>query len=638
MIRTGLIVLWLMALTLSVKAQQNYDVSLIPKELLPYASAVVRSQQVNVEVKDLDNTTYHFKQAVTILNKNGDDMAEIEVWHDKENIIKYVRGAVYNSMGVLIKKFSESDFEDVNSNDGFSLFTDLKIKHYQPAVTDYPYTVEYEYEKREKQSLTFEDWAPNPISGTAVEKSSYTFTCKPDFNIRYKEINLPSGVNITSDKNGLKTYTWEVNNLKALRHEPYSPNPEKVLSHVKIAPEKFSYYGLNGSFTNWNELGKWEYDKLITGRQELPAETKADIKKLTDSITDPKLKAKKIYEYMQHKTHYVSVQVGIGGLQPFLASDVNQLNYGDCKALVNYTRALLKAADIDSWYCVVTGDHDLKTSMLSDFPSIQGNHIILCIPFKNDTTWMDCTSQTIPFGYLGDFTDDRIALACTPQGGILLHTPKYSETDNLQQRKASFVLNNEGELDGGMTTTFKGVDYEEREMYGVIQESYIEQVKDMQRIYPINNMRIEKLVFTQDKGLHPATTENIKLKAAEYAAIADGKIHFLLNAVNRVAAAPKMVRNRTTDLYINEGYTDEDEITYTIPAGYRQDTEPLNVNIKNAFGTFTATSTLQGDQLIYKRKLQVIDGTYPKESYQDFVDFYQAVVDADDYDVILAKN
>ena len=251
---------------------------------------------------------------------------------------------------------------------------------------------------------------------------------------------------------------------------------------------------------------------------------------------------------------------------------------------------------------------------------------------------MDCTSQTIPFGYLGDFTDDRIALACTPQGGILLHTPKYSETDNIQQRKANFVLDSSGDLNGEMVTTFKGIDYEEREMYGIVQESYTNQVKDMQRLYPINNMEIEKLAFNQDKGPHPVTTENIKLKASEYAAVTDGKIHFLLNPVNRVESAPKMVRNRTTDLYINEGYTDEDEISYTIPSGYRQDTEPLNVSIKNTFGSFTATSTIQGDKLIYKRRLQLIDGTYPKEKYQDFVDFYQAVADADEYDVILAKN
>ena len=636
MIRTGVFALLITVLTVNVKAQQGYDASLIPKDLLPYASSVVRLQEVNMYVKDLNNSTYHIKQAITILNKNGDDMADIEIWHDKTNVIKYVKGAVYNSSGVLINKFSESDFEDVNANDGFSLFNDLKVKNYQPSVTEYPYTVEYEYEEREKQSLDFPDWMPNPGTGTAVEKSTFTFSCKPDFNIRYKEINLPSAVSIATDKDGLKTYTWQVNNLKAVKDEPYSPNPEKILTQVKVAPVKFTYEGLDGSFSDWNGLGKWIYDKLLINRQQLPDATVQHVKQLTAGITDPKLKAKKIYEYMQGRTHYVSVQIGIGGLQPFLASDVDQLNYGDCKALVNYTRALLKAVDIDSWYCVVTGDHSRKISMLTDFASLQGNHAILCIPFKNDTTWMDCTSQTIPFGYLGDFTDDRIALACTPQGGILLHTPKYTANDNLLEHTGSFILDDNGELSGSMKSVFEGAEYDDMDY--VIQESLKEQIKDIQRIYPINNMTVQKLAFTQDKSFHPSTTEDITLKAPEYASIGNGKVHFLLNPVNRMNRAPKLVMNRTTDLYINEGYTSEDEITYTIPAGYRQYSEPLKVSIKNAFGTFTATSTLHGNQLIYKRKLQVIDGTYPKESYQDFVDFYQAVVDADDYDMTLVKN
>ncbi|WP_179413355.1 DUF3857 domain-containing protein [Mucilaginibacter sp. E4BP6] len=636
MIRTGVFALLITVLTVNVKAQQGYDASLIPKDLLPYASSVVRLQEVNMYVKDLNNSTYHIKQAITILNKNGDDMADIEIWHDKTNVIKYVKGTVYNSSGVLIKKFSESDFEDVNANDGFSLFNDLKVKHYQPSVTEYPYTVEYEYEEREKQSLDFPDWMPNPGTGTAVEKSTFTFSCKPDFNIRYKEINLPSAVSIATDKDGVKTYTWQVSNLKAVKDEPYSPNPEKILTQVKIAPVKFTYERLDGSFSDWNGLGKWIYDKLLINRQQLPAATVQHVKELTAGITDPKLKAKKIYEYMQGRTHYVSVQIGIGGLQPFLASDVDQLNYGDCKALVNYTRALLKAVDIDSWYCVVTGDHSRKTSMLTDFASLQGNHAILCIPFKNDTTWMDCTSQTIPFGYLGDFTDDRIALACTPQGGILLHTPKYTADGNLLEHTGNFILDDNGGLSGSMKSVFKGTEY--NDMDDVIQESLKEQIKDMQRIYPINNMIVQKLAFTQDKSLHPTTTEDITLKAPEYASIANGKVHFLLNPINRMNRAPKLVMNRTTDLYINEGYTSEDEITYTIPAGYRQYSEPLTVSIKNAFGTFLATSTLQGNCLIYKRKLQVIDGTYPKESYQDFVDFYQAVVDADDYEMTLVKN
>ncbi|WP_461452047.1 DUF3857 domain-containing protein [Mucilaginibacter sp.] len=635
--RISLISVLLLTIFCKGNAQQPYDASLIPKELIPYANAVIRNQQVNIDVKDLDNTIYHFKQVITILNKNGDDKAEVVISHDKNNIIKYIKGSVYNSFGLQVGKFSESDFEDVSNNDGFSLFDDLKIKHYRPAVTDYPYTVEYEYEERVKQSLDFDDWTPNPWLGTAVEHSEFTFICKSDFKIRYKEINLLNAANISTNKDGLKTYSWEVSNIKAMRKEPYSSNPEKFLSAVKISPEKFKYYGIQGSYADWKGLGKWIYDNLVSDRQQLPPATIQHVKDIIAGIPDVKLKAKKIYEFMQSKTHYVSVQVGIGGLQPFLARDVDQLNYGDCKALVNYTQALLKAADINSWYCVVTGDPYHKTSMLSDFASVdQGNHIILCIPFKNDTTWMDCTSETIPFGYLGSFTDDRTVLACTPNGGILLRTPKYAAETNLSHREANFSLNNDGELSGNMITNFKGIQYDAME--NVIADSYSEQLKDMQKIYPINNMAIKKLVFNQDKSLNPVTTETIDLKASEYASIGNNKISFLINSVNRVEEAPKEVRNRLTDVYINEGYTEEDEITYVVPEGYHLESTPLKETRQSKFGSFSAECTMTGNQLIYKRRLQVIDGTYPKDTYQDFVDFYQTVVDADDYSVVLVKN
>jgi len=282
-------------------------------------------------------------------------------------------------------------------------------------------------------------------------------------------------------------------------------------------------------------------------------------------------------------------------------------------------------------------DHSRKFSLIGDFPSMdQANHIILCIPFKNDTTWCDCTSQTIPFGYLGDFTDDRTVLACTPTGGKLMHTPKYTAADNLIDRKAAFVLTNTGDLSGGMTTTFRGVNYTDREW--VCLQSPNDQQKAMRRIYPINNMDIEKLEITQDKNLQPVTTEKVKLTANEYAAVDRGKINFLVNAANRMIEAPRNVLNRKTDVYINEGYTEQDEITYTLPAGYREDNEPLNVSVTKPFGSFKATTTVKDGKLTYKRKLQVLDGTYSKDTYPELVDFFQQVVDADSQNVTLVKT
>jgi len=571
------------------------------------------------------------------LNKNADEQARIVVWHNKSRQIKYIKGAVYNEFGKLTEKFAERDFDDESAADGFSLFNDDKIKHYRPAITTYPYTVEYDYEINARQSLMFPDWEPNPrhTASTSVEHSSYKLICKPDFNIRYKEINFPGKV-VMAEVQGLKTYSWAIDNIKALRYEPYSPDEEQLLTSVKIAPEKFTYEGISGSFTNWNEYGKWIYDKLLKDRRQIPAETAEHIKELTQNIADPKLKAKAIYEYMQQKTRYVSVQIGIGGYQPFLASDVDQLSYGDCKALVNYTQGLLSVAGIDSYYVLVMAG-TRKVSAMPDFASMnQFDHVILCLPFKNDTTWLECTDKQIPFGYLGDFTDDRNVVACTPEGGKLMHTPVYKTTGNMQTRKATFALAGNGELSGEMITRFEGSQYDNREE--LVNESRTEQIKTLKEIYPIENLDIQSLDLKQDKSLKPVTTETIKLQARDYIAQNGGRFFFTPNTASRYIKPIKDVTNRANPVYINRGYLDVDEISYTLPDGYKVSTRPLSLNIDKPFGRYHTSTQITDNKLVYKRSLQINDGTYSKDVYQDLVDFYEAVYEADNYTLTMEKK
>lgn len=622
--------------TCGAKAQTVYEAASIPKDLLPYASAVVRKMDVTTEVKDLTNTINRYKETVTILNKNGDQHADIDVWYNKSNRIKYIKGVIYDEFGKPLSKFTDKNFSDHSAGDDASLFVDSRMKHYDPAVVSYPYTIEYEYEVLSKQTLNFDDWTPNHAKATAVEHSTYQFICKPDFNIRYKELNYGGKASIATNSAGLKTYTWEVNNVKAFRTEPYSPNPDQYQTTVKIAPEKFIYEGYNGSFTNWLDLGKWVHDRLLVGRTTLSPQTITQMHSMTDSVKSPKMKAKAIYEYMQRKNRYVSVQIGIGGFQPILAADVDRVSYGDCKALVNYTQALLKAVDIDSYYCVVQAG-DLKKSLIPDFASMaQGNHIILCLPFKNDTTWLECTSKDTPFGYLGNFTDDRWVLACTADGGKLLHTPKYTAEQSKQIRLATATLKADGQLNGSMKTTFEGWQFENRPTYpGEVSD----EIKKAKERYSINNLEIETFKLSSLNNQQPVNNEEMKFTAGDYAATSTNGLIFLVNMANRHTSVPREVRNRSTEVYINRGYTDVDEITYTVPAGYRLDSRPLLVSITKPFGKFTAVATMNSNnQIVYKRTLQIIDGTYPKDKYQDLVDFYQQVSDADSYKASLIKN
>src|SRR6185437_1832149 len=143
----------LLIAAVAARAQEDYNVQLISKDLLPYASAVVRNEEVTIEVKDLDNVTYLVKKAITVLNKNGDDLAHMAIWHDKTRSVRSIKGIIYNEFGKQTGKFSQGDFEDVSSVNDFSLFEDTRVMHYLPPINDYPYTIAYEYEVRSKQSL-----------------------------------------------------------------------------------------------------------------------------------------------------------------------------------------------------------------------------------------------------------------------------------------------------------------------------------------------------------------------------------------------------------------------------------------------------------------------------------------------------
>ncbi|RNL52405.1 DUF3857 domain-containing protein [Pedobacter jejuensis] len=614
-------------------AQDNYDVDLIPSNLKNRANAIVRNEEKVVDMRSTDNVMLSVKKAITVINKNGEDEARLVLFYDKNTSIKGIKGEVYNAAGILTKKFTQSNFSDESAADGFSLFVDSRVKHFLPNENIYPFTIVYNYEIRFKQNLIIPNWVPKTADDVAVEKSSYTFICKPTDELRIKTQSYAGQPEeVINDKQ--KSLYWKVNNLPAVKSEPYRPNAETYQTSIKIAPKQFDYYNHKGSYTNWNQLGKWVYDDLLKGRSALSPSTIATINELVKNETNDKAKAQKIYEFMQNKTRYISVQIGIGGFQPVAAADVDRLGYGDCKALVNYMQSLLNVVGIESYYCVVEAGNE-KISLDPTFASmVQGNHIILCMPLKGDTTWLECTNQKIPFGFLGDFTDDRIVLACTSEGGKLLKTPKLEAQNNRQIRYADLTVLSNGNVKGKIKTVYTGAQY--NNMNDVVGKPFVEQQKLLSRVYNIDNIVFSAVNYVQKKDAFPETEENITIFSRNYAAVNNDKMLLQLNAFN-VKSSISEVKNRIQPVYINRGFTDIDTIVYNLPTELLTDKLAENDKaFKNQFGEYISKSTLSGNKLTYYRKLVVNDGTFPAEDYAAFSKFINDVNSADQNKVILS--
>ncbi|MGY3054314.1 hypothetical protein ACVWYG_002521 [Pedobacter sp. UYEF25] len=624
--------LCLLLFTLQGFAQENYDADLIPSNLKNRANAVIRNEETVVDMRSSDNVVLSVKRAVTILNENGVEHGRLVLFYDKNTDIKGIKGEVYNASGVATRKFNQNSFNDGSAADGFSLFVDSRLKYFSPSEQIYPYTIVYNYEIRYKQNLIIPDWTPQTADDVSVEKSSYIFICKPTEELRIKTQSF-TGKPEESINKGQKLLTWKIDNMFASKPEPFSPDRETYQTNVQISAKDFTYYKHQGSYTNWEGLGKWIYNDLLKSRRELPPTTVSMVKELVKNEKTDKDKAKKIYEFMQNKTRYISVQIGIGGFQPVTAEEVDRLGYGDCKALVNYMQSLLDVAGIASIYCVVEAGNQ-KVSLDPMYASMgQGNHIILCMPLKGDTTWLECTSQKIPFGFLSTFTDDRLVLACKPDGGQLLRTIKLSPESNLQTRNCTLSISQNGDAKGSMKTNFLGSQFDNREE--MLDKPINEQQKLLTALYDIDNINFDNVDYKLKKSLNPEIIEDIALNIRHYAAVNNDRMFIKMNAFNVKSSVAEVV-DRKLPVYINRGYTDEDSISYNLPGEVLTTNIPtIDKKFKNEFGTYTAKTALVDRKLTYYRKFVLNDGTFPAKSYADFYKFITEVNSADGLKIIL---
>jgi len=615
------------------QAQPDYSVADIPTALKVRADAVVRHETIEVDMQAPTKVLYHVKQAITIFNRGGEDKTRLVIHYDKSTAIKRISGRVFDADGFQTGRFTQRDFTDESAVSNFSLYEDNRVKHFLPAVTYYPYTVEYEYELELKQNLIVPAWRPDAYPNVAVQHSRYTFVCGATDSVRIKAMNY-IGNPVPDNLGGRKTLTWEVSDLPARRQEPYSPDPDTYRTWVRIAPVDFVYYKQRGQYSDWAALGRWVYEALLADGLTLSEKTAQEVRQLVADIPSDKEKARILYTYLQHKTRYVSVQIGIGGFKPTAASDVERLGYGDCKGLVNYMQALLNVVGIPSYYCVVQAG-SAKRDMQPDFAGMeQGNHVILCLPFENDTTWLECTSQRTPFGFLGSFTDDRMVWACTPRGGKLLRTPRYTEEANVQRRQATLELKDDGTLTGNVETEFAAGQYDNH--LEIAESSGSEQMNLLKDTYDIDHIGFRNVAYRKGESDLPTLMETFDVTLAGYAPANNGQVFLIANVFNRRGTVP-VLKKRTLPVYINRGYLDEDRIVFALPDDCTLVSGNWEETIDSPFGQYHATIEQTGNQLTYYRKFLLHEGTFPANQYGEFSEFINRVQTLDNRKAVLAR-
>lgn len=568
-------------------------------------------QQTAIEASEgtLEQTNYY---EIQINNRAGDKYAEVSIPFNKMYKVSDIEASISDKSGNEIKKLKKSEIRERNENSSISFYNDSFIKEFELRNNTYPYTIKYSYRITASQFMFIANWYPVIDYEIPTRRASLKISTPEGYPINFHSnlVNRPKIDSLT----GHIYYSWETEFKNPIKPETYSPPLSQFVPYVVVVPEKFKFE--NEGFQNsWKAYGNWNLS-LLNGLADLPLNEKFKIYALTDTIKDQKEKIRILFHYLQDATRYIDVSIKTGGLKPHPASYVTTNKYGDCKALTNYFRSCLEVIDIKSYYTKINAEEVIEP-IYPDFPSQQFNHVILFIPMKQDTLWVDCTSD-FAFGYLGTVTQNRPALVVDYNASVLINTPALTFDDVLETRKISVIPDNDKIIKADFANTYKGDKYE---LLSYLNTS----VSESQRMQYLSN-RIVESGFQVDTYSITASERDNPVVKLNYSASSDQIIkeygnEVLMGIIQLKYPFLEEPQKRKLPVQINYPEYRIDSSEYLIPENYKISIIPANISIKSKYGEYQADFQVKEHIVIAVKQIKLNSGSYPLSEYKEFYDF-----------------
>lgn len=611
---------------------QNYAVNLIPDSLKQNANAVIRNYEKVITIDAIDKMTEKEYSAITVLSKASEHFTTTGFQISKNRSVKNVEIRILDADGKEIKKIKKRDFIERGLVDGSTLYSDYKILYYEYLPTQYPFTIVTESEIETSNTIFIESFQYFQGFKTAIEKLSFQIINNSGIELKSKNYNF-KGFAVREDNELPKQIKFSLQNVKPIFEEDDMPSINQLFPITHFTLSKFQFEGEQGDFSSWENFGKWYYNHLLSSTIQIPQNVIDEAKNLIKDAKTTEEKMNILYKYMQNRTRYISIQLGIGGFKPINAEEVHKMAYGDCKGLSNYMRALLKAVDIESYFTLVNGSWNSKYYFDPEFPTIGGNHVILSVPNDGKTIWLECTNQDKAFNHLGDFTGNQNALQVTPNGINVVETQQYPSEINNENLSAKIVLN-ESTSTISIKSVYTGLQYEN---YMFFSDSDSNQKKErIKHIYHnISGLEIENFSEKNDRNTAIFTID-VQGNAPNLLKKTGNNYIFSAVAVGRMSTTMKKEDKRIYPISVEYGYKDMYVFTYQIPSNTIIETLPENiiVNDKN-FGSYSLQFEAIGNLIKVTRIIHEKEGNFDKNLWNDFVTFKGKIAKADNSKILL---
>lgn len=567
--------------------------------------------------------------SIQINSRIGLEYCEVEIPFDGLTDVKNINANITDLSGNTLKKLKKKNILIKSDIDSDLFYEDSFVYYFSLKNDEFPFIINYSYEKSQEHFMSIEHWSPYVFSNIEIENANLEVHLPIDTKFHLKLNEFDSVQAIYS--NGYQVYKWEGKNYPIIKEETFMPAWKSIIPLVKIIPYDF-YFNHAGSFESWEKFGQWQ-SELIQGLGELPSKEKAEIDEIIKDLDSNLEKIKVLYKRLQDETRYIYISKDVGGYKPHNAHYVSKNKFGDCKALSNYFKAVLDYAGIKSYYSKIFSGEDINPIDLN-IPSQQFNHIILYIPLKEDTIWVDCTSD-FECGYVGSWIQNRNALVVNGNNSFFKSTPALDKEDVKNTRIIYLKSTLSKYTEINVKNKYKGSWYEK--LFYIKNEFD----KDL-KTEILNKYMIEDQMNTPDQIVFQTSVNPTEI-ILDYKTLSNTIIQHMGNdlVVNIPEFSfPSLERPKYRDYDIQIDYPIYyyDQITFEKPLNKRITYIPDDQEVKSNYGTYSLKIEETEKQIKINKSFYLKPGNYPLSEYEKLYDFVKESKKLDHKLVITTTN
>ena len=411
-----------------------------PSTAFPNAAAYwLRDEETVTVHADGTGQEVHYLTA-RIYNSRGRGNADVSIpYNTTSQTVTDIHARTIRPDGqVLLVK--PSDIHETSPYSQETMYDDAKSLGFSHpgvedgAIVDYTYTVHIRKPIRAGQFA--DDWW---FHGADPGKASvYTLIAPAAMPIHYRTPNGSPRLTVKAVNDGkTKIYRWEQRDYPDMTPESSMPPAETYLPYLEIT-----------TWPTWKSVSTW-YQSLAASRMTATPETEAIVKTLIAGKKTDTEKAQAIFYWVEQKTRYVALELGLSAYQPHAAAEVCRNRYGDCKDMATLLVTMLRSAGINTaWPVLLQASNKLAVHDHLPAPS-RFNHSIAYAEIDGKPYWFDSTAELCAFGDIPG-SDRGVEALVIRNGGEWKTIPYGAPQDNqrVYVRQVALRADGSAEVDG----------------------------------------------------------------------------------------------------------------------------------------------------------------------------------------------